>query len=213
MIHKYSVLPDNHSPLERAIELAFYDMLQDDKHPYPRLLSPQQTATRLLPYLAQDRGGLLWEDGLNEEVMRERIAIAWALPRIAGTKRSIRWIFDAFGYFVHMIPWYEMKPEGRPFHCELIAWSKQNEPLQSAEAAKHIHQQLFQHIQEIKSERDVFELNFALGASSVLHVAGSCHPAVVESELRLSVCFPTPNFDCSALVTAAAHCISIHDLP
>ena len=66
MSSKYSLLPDNRSPLERGLELAFTELLTSMVSPFPDLLNAHKTPTHMLPYLAQDRGVLEWDPAAPE---------------------------------------------------------------------------------------------------------------------------------------------------
>ncbi|MFR9656404.1 MAG: phage tail protein I [Rikenellaceae bacterium] len=160
---EYSLLPDNRSPLERGLELAFTQLLYESENPYPALLNPRQTKKPMLPYLAQDRGVPEWDSAAPESEQRQTVANAWPVRRLAGTRKGLMLAMDSLEYDAEVTPWYQMAPRGQPYHFELVAWKRQNAPIN-----QDVVHRMIAHIEDAKSERDSYELILAFGVETGL---------------------------------------------
>lgn len=163
-----TVLPVNSSALERGIERAFTDLLYGMENPYPSLLNPATSKKRMLPYIAQDRGVSEWDSAAPESEQRLTAGNAWAIRRLAGTKKGLMLAMDSLEHDSEVIPWYQMAPKGNPHHFELIAWKRRNAPIN-----QEVVQRMIDHIEDAKSERDTYELILALGAEAGFVFSGA----------------------------------------
>lgn len=158
---EYSLLPDNRSPLERGLELAFTQLLYDIENPYPALLNPRQTAKKTLPYLAQDRVVPEWDATAPESEQRQTVTNAWPVRRLAGTRKGLMLAMDSLEYDAEVTPWYQMSPRAQPYHFELVAWKRQSAPIN-----RDVVHRMLDHLEDAKSERDTYELILAFGVET-----------------------------------------------
>jgi|OM-RGC.v1.010694482 phage tail protein, P2 protein I family len=171
-LHSYSVLPDNKSALERAIELALAEQLYQHASPFPGLLNAETTTNKLLPFLAHDAQVPIWDDDAPDELKRRLARDAWIVRRLAGTKKGIKTALESLGFKGEITPWYEQSAE--PYSLEIItAWEHGNNPVNVANAKK-----LLSYIDEAKSERDTVTLSLAYGVEQNMGLAGAIAPAV-----------------------------------
>ena len=176
-LRQHSVLPDNQSPLERALELSFACQLYGTDNPLPELLDPKNTPTKLLPYLAHERQTATWDPGDDEQTKRDLVAAAWPMRRLSGTRQGLRLAFASLGYELEVTPWHKI-PGAQPYHMHLLAW-----PGPTASASQNIIERLITQVDEAKSERDNYELTFALGANATLGTSGAAGPFISYFEL------------------------------
>lgn len=179
-VHRYSLLPENASALERAFERAFSDMLEDIGAPFPELLDPQRSPPAALPYLAQDRGVAEWDGGASVELRRRTVRNVWAIRRLAGTRDALVLAVDEMDYDAEVIAWYDPGAEfTEPYQVEVIAWKRGSSGIDQG-----ITEQMLRNLDYAKSERDELTLTLALGFSSGFRVSGAISPPVMHHDDR-----------------------------
>ncbi len=162
----YSLLPNNSSPLEHGLELAFSQLLSEIPVPYPALLKPNETPKAMLPYLARDLGVLTWDATAAEQEQRQTLSNIWRLRRLAGTRRGLALALDALEYDAEITPWFAMVPVGTPYTFEIVAWKRQNAAVNQA-----VVQSLLEHLNAAKSARDSYQLALAFALETRLSMA------------------------------------------
>ena len=197
----YSVLPDNHSHLERALELSFSSALYSVDHLYPELLSAQNTPIAVVPYLAVEKQIAIWESDDSSQVKRDVTATAWKVRRLSGTQAGLKVALTAFGFESEINAWHQQIPPKTPYSLDIIAWEKGNKPVNVAHAKK-----LIAYIADTKSERDTVELSLVYGVETELGLAGALAPPVTvkESQSEASI-WPMPDATVSLNVSGVIH--------
>lgn len=163
-----SVLPDNSSPFERGLERGFNTLLYDLNNPFPGLLNPQDSPIHMLSYLAQDRGVMEWDATAPESEHRQTVTNALRTHQLAGTKRGIELALDSLEYDAEIKPWYQMTPRGDPYTFNVIAWKRDNAPVN-----QDVVSRMLDNINAAKAERDVFELSLALGLETSFSICAA----------------------------------------
>lgn len=148
---RYSLLPENATPLERAFERAFADLLEEIDAPFPELLDPHQTPPAFLPYLAADRGVNEWDANASDEEKRATVAAAWPTKRLAGTRRALELAVRSLGLEPEVIAWHKTDPAGTPYSLHVIAV---NSDVLDADTQTRLEARL----EAAKAERDVLTL-------------------------------------------------------
>lgn len=148
---RYSLLPENATPLERAFERAFADLVDEIDAPFPELLDPQHTPAAFLPYLAADRGVNEWNATASEAEKRATVSAAWPTKRLAGTRRALELAVRSLGLEPEVIAWHKAAPQGNPYHLHVIAV---NSDVLDGNAQERLQRRL----EEAKAERDVLTL-------------------------------------------------------
>ncbi len=195
----YSVLPDNHSNLERALELSFLQALYSVDHPYPALLNAQSTSIEILPYLATEKQVKIWRDDDSEQVKRDLTETSWKVKRLSGTKAGIRCVLTALNFESEIVPWHQQVPQNEPYHLSVLAWAKDSESLNVANIEK-----LYAHIEEVKSERDTVELSLTYGVETAFALAGATSHAVTIKQHQIQAAlWPEPIAIISPVISCA----------
>ena len=144
---KASLLPANSSPLEKALDLGFGQLLDRVIPPFPALMNPLQTPTQFLPYLAADRGVSEWDADASETEKRLTVALSWQIQRQAGTPKALSYAVESLGFTPNISAWYQQRPLGVPYTFDVQAiigrtWSSGD------------HNRLIRRINAAQSERD-----------------------------------------------------------
>ena len=161
----YSVLPDNYSPLERALELSLNQQLANIKHPYPNLLDAFSSSMEVVPAIAAERLVPIWGVSDSDEVKRSLAGNAWQVRRLSGTREGLKLALDSLGFVGEIKPWYQTNSE--PYSFEVLAWAKGNAEVDTENLTK-----LLAYIDDIKSERDSYQIALIFGLESSLGFAG-----------------------------------------
>jgi len=151
----YSVLPDNRSPLERALELALSEALYSIDHSYPELLDAQKTRKEAIATLGIDRQVPVWDSTDAEQIKRNRAEHAWRNRQLSGTRAGFLKALDQMGFGSKITPWFTLSPVGSPYYFRI--WVYATDRVLTPEINARIDQLLI----EMKSERDTYELNLA----------------------------------------------------
>lgn len=195
----YSVLPDNRSPLERALELALSKALFSIDHPYPELLDAQKTPKESIATLASEKQVPIWDTDDTEKVKRNLAGNSWKVRQLSGTKAGISLALKSFEFLSEIKPWYQQSPMREPYSLDIIAWEKGNKPVNVANAKK-----LMAYIEDTKSERDNIELSLMFGVETTLGLTGARAPSTNVKEAEASGdLWPMPKASMSLSVSAA----------
>ena len=195
----YSVLPDNRSALERALELSLSEQLYAVPHPYPQLLDAWQTNIDVLPYLAAERQLPVWDTADTEHVKRNLAGNAWQVRRLSGTRAGLNMALESFDFLSEIKPWYKQTPQAQPYSLEIVAWEKGNKPVNVANVKK-----LLAYIEDTQSERDQIELSLMFGVETGLGLAGARAPTTnIKDTCGEAGLWPMPDANLSLSVAAA----------
>lgn len=147
---KTSLLPDNATALETALERTLAKLLDDIPSPFPALWRPADAPSEHLPWLAEALGVTEWDSASSELEKRETLAAQWPNQREAGMGVALRRAISPLGFGVLLKPWYEYG--GAPYSF-IVEITLNNNPI-----ALSLLNRVQQRINESKSERDTYEL-------------------------------------------------------
>lgn len=194
----YSLLPDNSSALEKGLEAAFADLLNDVPSLYPMLLDADQTPTHMLPYLANDKSVPEWRSDDPEHIKRQLIKNAWLVRRLSGTRAGLQLVLNTLDYESEITPWFD-SADGQPYTLEILAWEKDNKPVQVDKAKR-----LITHLHEAKSCRDSLSLSLVFGVELTMAVSGAAAPPTNVNECECDAgLWPMPDVRLPLSVAAA----------
>ncbi|NGZ17563.1 phage tail protein I [Vibrio aestuarianus] len=168
----YSLLTDNASPLERALERTLSKHLDQVAPPLPQLRNAHQTPESALPHLAADRMVTYWKKEDSVKIKRSQVASAQVERKLSGTKDGVRIALDAIGYGCEIKSQYE-SPDLPPFTLDVVAWKTDSSPVN-----KDLINQLIGKLDDIKSTRDTVELSLVFGVSASFPVKAARAPSV-----------------------------------
>lgn len=178
---KPSLLPANSSPLEKALDIGFGQLLERVTPPFPGLMDPTQTPANFLPYLAADRGVNEWSANAAEAEKRATVKLAWPTARQAGTRKALENAAKGLQLLPEVRAWYEQSPRGKPYSFSLRAYSE-------LPYSEEIDARLDRRLADAKSERDIFTVTVGLsafgshsiGAATVCGELTTIYPIVIE---------------------------------
>ena len=154
---KASLLPANSSPLERALDLVFGQLLERVIPPFPQLMDPDRTPAVFLPYLAADRAVNEWSTTAPETEKRLTVKLAWPTARQAGTRQALENAAKGLQLSPEVRAWYEQKPKGVPYSFAVRAWTE-------LPYSETIDARLDRRLADAKSERDILSISVGLSA-------------------------------------------------
>ncbi|WP_426134912.1 phage tail protein I [Pseudomonas sp. PWP3-1b2] len=180
---KASLLPANSSPLEKALDLGFGQLLDRVMPPFPALMNPLHTPTEFLPYLAADRGVSEWDADASEAEKRLTVALSWQIQRQAGTPKALSYAVESLGFTPNISAWYQQRPMGMPYTFDVQAiigrsWSSGD------------HNRLIRRINAAKSERDQATITIVHETEARLALTQLLHAPLSDSELYLYGALP-----------------------
>ncbi|NVZ18206.1 phage tail protein I [Pseudomonas costantinii] len=180
---KASLLPANSSPLEKALDLGFGKLLERVIPPFPALMSPLQTPTEFLPYLAADRGVSEWDASASEAEKRLTVALSWQIQRQAGTPKALSYAVESLGFTPNISAWYQQRPLGVPYTFDVQAiigrsWSSGD------------HNRLIRRINAAQSERDRATITVVHETEGQLAFTQMLHAPFSDGELYLDGALP-----------------------
>lgn len=106
-----SLLPNNSTLLERAIEAASADKTVI---PLRSLYNPATCPVHLLPHLAWAWSVDRWDDRWTETAKRNAIRSSFYIHSRKGTIGALRRVVEPLGYLLEVIEWWQTVPEGVP---------------------------------------------------------------------------------------------------
>ena len=195
---KASLLPANSSPLEKALDLGFGQLLERVTPPFPALMNPLQTPSEFLPYLAADRGVSEWDADASEAEKRLTVALSWQIQRQAGTPKALSHAVESLGFTPNISAWYQQRPLGAPYTFDVQAiigrsWSSGD------------HNRLIRRINAAKSERDQATITIVHETTQSLRVAAAAGPALSISEDSRPGALPEVQLNGAVSFNSAAH--------
>lgn len=205
----YSVLPDNYSSLERALELSFSQQIFSNSSLFPALLDADKAPPAVLPYLAAERLLPVWDAQDTDAIKRQLTGNAWQVRRLSGTRAGLKLALDALDFQSEITPWYEQTPKGEPYSLDIIAWEKGNQPVNVNKVKK-----LLAYLDDIQSERDQVSLSLMFGVSTQVGLCvASAPPTTVTSLQADAALWPMPVIQATVSVAGAlSPAISIQPL-
>ncbi|MFK9006752.1 phage tail protein I [Pseudomonas pergaminensis] len=154
---KASLLPANSSPLEKALDLVFGQLLERVTPPFPQLMDPDRTPAAFLPYLAADRAVNEWSTTAPEAEKRLTVKLAWPTARQAGTRQALENAAKGLQLSPEVRAWYEQTPPGVPYSFAVRAWTE-------LPYSETIDARLDRRLADAKSERDILSISVGLSA-------------------------------------------------
>ncbi|RBO82632.1 phage tail protein I [Marinomonas aquiplantarum] len=195
----YSVLPDNRSSLERALELVLSEALYSINHPYPELLYAYKTQKEVVSNLAAEKQVPIWDTEDTEQVKRNLAGNAWKVRQLSGTKAGLALALESFEFLSEIKSWYQQVPKTEPYSLDIVAWEKGNKPVNVTNAKK-----LMAYIENTKSERDNIELSLMFGVETSLGLVGARAPSINVKEAQAGAnLWPMPKASVSLSIAAA----------
>jgi hypothetical protein len=164
-----SILPDNRTLLERALEQTICQSLLELDSVYPELWDPYKTPDHLLPYLAQAKGVPDWGED-TPKAKQDTVANIWPVQRQAGTRKAVKQAVDALGFDA------SVSRGGAPFHLKVDLWREDVGTLEADIIARARRR-----IGYVKSERDVINLTLNASSEVDLYIALSAGAACFAS--------------------------------
>ncbi|EJB8454874.1 phage tail protein I [Vibrio parahaemolyticus] len=152
--HYQSVLPDNSSPLMRAVEKAFRAQLEAVNEPFPQLLNPALTPAQFLSVLASEVGVKDWFESDTVSEQRSIVGNGLIIQKEAGTRAGLKRAAESIGVDATVTPWFNTE-DGKPYEFYIDAYVEDDETL-DALAFERLSARIFHH----KSERDLWLVTF-----------------------------------------------------
>ncbi|OCW20916.1 phage tail protein I [Pseudomonas aylmerensis] len=106
-----SLLPNNSTQLERAIEAASSNQTVI---PLRSLYNPATCPVHLLPHLAWAWSVDRWDDRWTEAAKRNAVRASFYIHSRKGTIGALRRVVEPLGYLLEVIEWWQTVPEGAP---------------------------------------------------------------------------------------------------
>ncbi|RMS80104.1 phage tail protein I [Pseudomonas savastanoi] len=106
-----SLLPNNSTQLERAIEAAIVDTTPV---PLRMLYNPDTCPVALLPHLASSWSVDRWDEKWSELVKRNAVKASFYVHAHKGTIGALRRVVEPLGYLIDIVEWWQLNPMGVP---------------------------------------------------------------------------------------------------
>lgn len=158
----YSLLGDNASPLEIALERVLSNALNDICPPIPELRNANKTPEHLLPYLALEKQVPEWESSDSAEQKRQTVKNQLQVYKTQGTRHGIMLALAGLGGRADIRPWYAYG--GKPYQMQINYWITSLPPVD-------LFNRIDARISDAKSERDDYECNVGLSGTLDVNVA------------------------------------------
>lgn len=189
---RYSLLTDNASPLERALEHTLSKHLEQVAPPLPQLRNAHQTPESVLPHLAADRMVTYWKKEDSTKIKRHQVASAQIERKKSGTKDGVEIALETIGYGCEIKSRYE-SPDLPPYTLDVVAWKIDSSPIN-----KETIENLILKLDDIKSTRDTIELSLVFGVETEIALSGAKSPPTNVSYTDVpAVLWPMPDADVS----------------
>lgn len=201
----YSVLPDNYSPLERALELSFNQQFANIEHPYPNLLDAFSSSMDVVPAIAAERLVPIWDVSDSDEVKRNLAGNAWQIRKLAGTREGLKLALDSLGFIGEIKLWHQTNSE--PYSFEVLAWAKGNAEVDPKSLSK-----LLAYVDDIKSERDNYHVALTFGLESPFIFSGALDRSVsIFDDDLLGELAPVLELPISVYLAGTSHQLQISE--
>jgi len=148
-----SLLPDNRTTLETALEKTLASYLAKIDSPYPNLWNPATVSPELLPYLAHAKGVSDWGDD-TEAAKRDTVANIWPVQGKAGTRAAVKEAVDSLGFDA------EVKRGDGAYQLQVDLWRTEIDTLEP-----DIVGRVARRVELVKSERDEYALTLNVASS------------------------------------------------
>lgn len=106
-----SLLPSNSTPLERAMEAAFFEKTIV---PLRTLYNADTCPAHLLLHLAWAWSVDRWDYRWSEATKRAAIKASYYIHKHKGTIGALRRVVEPLGYLIEVMEWWQTVPEGVP---------------------------------------------------------------------------------------------------
>lgn len=106
-----SLLPNNSTVLERAIEAATSDVTPA---PLRTIYNPDTCPLALLPFLAWECSVDRWDEQWTEAAKRSAIRSSFYIHAHKGTIGALRRVVEPLGYLIKVVEWWQAVPLGVP---------------------------------------------------------------------------------------------------
>jgi phage tail P2-like protein len=177
-----SLLPDNATPLEMALERTIAKMLSDIPSPFPSLWRPDDVSPAHLPWLADALGVTEWDASAPDAEKRETVKNYWGNQRQAGMSVALRRAVEPLGFGVYVAPWYESGGEPYHFRVELTLGDNNLDSL--------LLNRVESRLDESKSERDVLSVAVVFDQKII---EPSVYARAVFTDMIIAQSFPYPH--------------------
>ena len=157
-----SLLPDNRSALERALEMTLRQHLDNNQSPVLQLWRPYECPEKLLPWLADAVGVDEWRPDDPEIDRRNQIATFWPRQREAGQRIALRRAVESLGFTPTFMPWYETGKA--PYTLEVRIW------LDGRPVDPETESRLRKRVERAMSERDSITISTAFSLSGTQYI-------------------------------------------
>lgn len=160
----YSLLTDNASPLEKALEKSFSKLLNEIQPPVPQLRDPLKVPIKALPHLAAEKQVQEWSPDDVEEQKRLTVKNQCQVFQKAGTVSGIQLALEGLGGDVEVLKWHQYG--GEPYSMKTRVW------ISSAPTVEMLSR-VGARIIETKSERDSFSLGVGVKSLGKIYTGGA----------------------------------------
>lgn len=159
----YTLLTENASPLERALEKVFTKALDGVAPPLPELRDANKIPRHLLPHLAAERQVTEWNPSDPEYQKRTTAKNQKLVFKKAGTIEGIGLAVEGLGGDTTVQKWFEYG--GPPYQMKITNWS-QNSPTQD------VLERTIKRVDDAKSLRDTFIVGLGFRSAGKQYVGG-----------------------------------------
>jgi len=171
-MNKPSLLPDNATSQERALEQAT-ERLAEVPIAIRDLWNADTCPIELLPWLAWSLSIDNWKDYWPESVKRLHIKGAVSIQRRKGSVGSVRDVVASFGAALALTEWFETAPQGTPHTFAVVLSVGADVP-----ATAEYQQDIIDGITRTKPQRSHFTLTAAVNGASGIGLQGVVRPGV-----------------------------------
>lgn len=175
MTDKPSLLPNNATPFERAMEQGTA-RVGDVAIPIGELWNPQTCPMDLLPWLAWALSVDRWDFRWNEDQKRAAVAGAIAEQRHKGTRKSVEDVLASYDNLLTLTEWFESQKDPYTFAIDLPLIST-NGDLGGARSSAAFAESIIRDVIRTKPARAHFTLTQSLKAASTVGIIAAGHSA------------------------------------
>ncbi|WP_027858387.1 phage tail protein I [Marinobacterium jannaschii] len=156
-----SLLPDNRTLIETALEQTLNQFLQDIPAPLPGFLNAEVVPVESLPYLAAAKSVPHWSLHKTEQEKRQATADQWIIQRQSGMRSALLGVLKTLGYEGEIVY------GNSPYQIEVQAW-RSNSPVVPDDVNR-----LVVALDEVKAERDEAVVSLVLGFETGWRCSGA----------------------------------------
>lgn len=170
-----SLLPDNRTALELALEQTLREAIAAKGSVFPLLWRPAEIPAPLLPWLGEAMGVSEWDASAPEAEQRATLANFWPSQRLAGTGVAIKKAIEPLGLGATAVAGYEIGGSAYSLHVELEQTTSTLDPALLDRVAKRI--------EAAKSERDTYQIDVVITSQSPAYIGAAFIDQVVAESL------------------------------